>query len=108
METTLTFFNCSYICSYNFISIFFWFRDIFNFGIKKARMRTLAKAGKKEAIIFESLFKHKERLICTILLANNLVNILASSIATKILLEIFDADGIAYATNYDLYDSCFW
>ena len=64
----------------------------------KARMRTLAKSGNKEAVLFEKIFKDKERLICTILLANNLVNILASSLATKILLELFEADGVAYTT----------
>ena len=36
-------------------------------------------------------------LICTILFANNLVNILASAIATKIL-EVTDNEGILYAT----------
>ena len=81
-----------------FLSAFFSGSETSLTSASKARMHTLAKAGKKEAIIFERLFKNKERLICTILLANNLVNILASSIATKILLEIFDADGIAYTT----------
>ena len=47
----------------------------------KARIHTLAKSGQKNAIIFEKIFKDKERLIGTILLANNLVNVLASSIA---------------------------
>ena len=64
----------------------------------KARIHTLAKSGQKNAIIFEKIFKDKERLIGTILLANNLVNVLASSIATTILLEFFKTDGIAYTT----------
>ena len=33
-------------------------------------------------------------LICTILFANNLVNILASAIATKILIELTNNEGI--------------
>ena len=97
METTLTFLIVS-IFVLIILSAFFSGSETTLTSASKARMRTLAKAGKKEAIVFESLFKNKERLICTILLANNLVNILASSIATKILLEIFDADGIAYTT----------
>ena len=64
----------------------------------KSRMHTLAKSGKKNAIIFERIFKNKELLICTILLVNNLVNVLASALATSILLELFDADGIIYVT----------
>ena len=64
----------------------------------KSRMHTLAKSGKKNAIIFERIFKNKELLICTILLVNNLVNVLASALATSILLELFNADGIVYVT----------
>ena len=61
-------------------------------------MHNLARTGKKNAKIFEELFKNKEMLICTILFANNLVNILASAIATKILIELTNNEGILYAT----------
>ena len=64
----------------------------------KPRMHNLARTGKKNAKIFEELFKNKEMLICTILFANNLVNILASAIATKILIELTNNEGILYAT----------
>ncbi len=64
----------------------------------KPRMHNLAKSGKKNAKIFETLFKDKELLICTILFANNLVNVLASALATKILIELTNTDGILYAT----------
>ena len=64
----------------------------------KPRMHNLAKSGKKNAKIFETLFKDKELLICTILFANNLVNVLASALATKILIELTNSDGIFYAT----------
>ena len=61
-------------------------------------MHNLARTGKKNAKIFEELFKNKEMLICTILFANNLVNILASAIATKILIELTNNEGVLYAT----------
>ena len=64
----------------------------------KPRMHNLARTGKKNAKIFEELFKDKEKLICTILFANNLVNILASAIATKILIELTNNEGVLYAT----------
>ncbi|MEC8265496.1 MAG: CNNM domain-containing protein [Pseudomonadota bacterium] len=64
----------------------------------KPRMHNLAKSGKKNAKIFETLFKDKELLICTILFANNLVNVFASALATKILIELTNTDGIFYAT----------
>jgi len=64
----------------------------------KPRMHTLARSGKKNAEEFEKLFKDKESLICTILFANNLVNVLASALATKILIEFTNTEGILYAT----------
>ena len=64
----------------------------------KPRMHNLAKTGRKNAKIFEYLFKNKELLICTILFANNLVNVLASALATKMLIELTNTDGILYAT----------
>ena len=64
----------------------------------KPRMHNLAKSGKKNAKIFEDLFRDKELLICTILFANNLVNVFASALATKILIELTNTDGIFYAT----------
>ena len=64
----------------------------------KPRMHNLAKSGKKNAKVFEDLFRDKELLICTILFANNLVNVFASALATKILIELTNTDGIFYAT----------
>lgn len=64
----------------------------------KPRMHALAKSGDKKAKLFTKIFNDKEMLIGTILFANNLVNVLASAIATKILIEITNDDGIVYAT----------
>ena len=64
----------------------------------KPRMHELAKTGDKKAKLFTKIFKDKEILIGTILFANNLVNVLASAIATKILIEITNDEGIVYAT----------
>ena len=44
------------------------------------------------------LYEHKERLIGAILLGNNLVNIMASALATSMLIALFGDAGIAYAT----------
>lgn len=64
----------------------------------KGRMHALAKGGNLRAKLVNRLLKDKERLIGAILFGNNLVNILSSAIATKILLEYFGDAGIAYAT----------
>ncbi|WP_020593193.1 HlyC/CorC family transporter [Kiloniella laminariae] len=64
----------------------------------KPRMHTLEQGGDKNARIVNSLWSAKERLIGSILLGNNLVNILASSIATSTLIGLFGETGVVYAT----------
>ncbi|WP_343565419.1 HlyC/CorC family transporter [Kiloniella sp. b19] len=64
----------------------------------KARMHTLEEDGDKRAALVNSLWAKKERLIGSILLGNNLVNILASSLATSVLIALFGEAGIVYAT----------
>jgi len=81
-----------------FLSAFFSGTETSLTSASKPRMHTLARSGKKNAGIFEKIFKDKEQLICTILFANNLVNVLASALATKILIEVTETEGIFYAT----------
>lgn len=64
----------------------------------KARMHALEKSGNKHAKIVNLLRQRKNELIGAILLGNNLVNILASAMMTKVLLEYFGDAGVAYAT----------
>lgn len=64
----------------------------------RARMHQLARSGDKRAALVESLSSEKERLIGAILLGNNVVNILASTLAASVLIALFGEAGIAYAT----------
>jgi len=64
----------------------------------RARLHAKAKNGSKRAKLVESLIENKERLIGAILLGNNLVNILASALATSVLMSIFGDGGVLYAT----------
>lgn len=64
----------------------------------RARMHQLEQNGDKRATIVSRLIATRERLIGALLLGNNLVNILASSLATSILLAVFGDAGVAYAT----------
>lgn len=64
----------------------------------RARMHQLARSGEKRASLVEELTSEKERLIGAILLGNNVVNILASTLAASLLIQIFGEAGIAYAT----------
>lgn len=62
------------------------------------RMHALARGGDKRAAIVTQLYETRERLIGSILLGNNLVNILASSLATSVLITAFGEAGVVYAT----------
>ena len=61
-------------------------------------MHRLEQGGDKRAAVVNRLYDQKERLIGAILLGNNLVNILASSLATSLLITYFGEAGVAYAT----------
>ena len=58
----------------------------------------LERKGNRRAGLVNMLRKDKERLIGSILLGNNLVNILASVLATSILIGLFGKAGVIYAT----------
>ncbi|MCB2101662.1 MAG: HlyC/CorC family transporter [Rhodobacterales bacterium] len=61
-------------------------------------MHLLAQKGDHRAALVNRLHEQKDRLIGAILLGNNLVNILASSLATSLLISLFGEAGVAYAT----------
>jgi Mg2+/Co2+ transporter CorB len=64
----------------------------------RSRMHQMARAGDKRALLVETLSSEKERLIGALLLGNNIVNILASTLAASVLIALFGEAGIAYAT----------
>jgi Mg2+/Co2+ transporter CorB len=67
-------------------------------GASRPLMRQLEIKGNDRAKMVNDLQKQKGQLIGAILIGNNLVNILASALATSILIGIFGEAGIAYAT----------
>jgi Mg2+/Co2+ transporter CorB len=64
----------------------------------RARMHTLEVNGDERAKLVTSLIARRDRLIGTLLIGNNLVNILASSLTTSLFLGLFGASGVAIAT----------
>jgi Mg2+/Co2+ transporter CorB len=64
----------------------------------RARMHALALEGNERARKVNRLLAAPERIIGTVLLGNNLVNILASALTTSLLVRIFGDVGVAYAT----------
>lgn len=63
------------------------------------RMHLLEKQGDRRAGIVTGLFASREKMIGAILLGNNLVNILASAMATGLLITYFGDKGVFYATG---------
>ncbi|THV22456.1 HlyC/CorC family transporter [Peteryoungia ipomoeae] len=64
----------------------------------RARMHSLESAGDDRAGIVNSLIERRDRLIGALLIGNNLVNILASSLTTSLFLALLGDSGVAIAT----------
>ena len=64
----------------------------------KARMIYQNKKGSKRAKYVLKILNEKNNVISSLLLSNNLVNILASSLATAFFCDLFGVEGIFYAT----------
>jgi len=67
-------------------------------AVSKGRMHALAKEGNKRAALVNKIRSEKDRMIGALLLGNNLVNILASALATSVMIKVFGEAGVVYAT----------
>ena len=81
-----------------FFSAFFSGSETALTAASRARMHRLSEEGSKKARIVLHLTNDRERMIGAILLGNNLVNILASALATSLFLALFGDAGVVYAT----------
>ena len=64
----------------------------------KPRILLKLKKGNKRAEYVIKILNNLDNVISSLLLSNNLVNILASSLATAVLYDLFGVSGIFYAT----------
>lgn len=67
-------------------------------GASRAKLRSRADKGDKGSAAALEVTEDSERLIGAILLGNNVVNILATSLATALLTRVFGQSGVALAT----------
>ena len=67
-------------------------------AISKARIISKIKKGDQKAKYVKMIIDDKDTIISSLLLSNNLVNILASSLATAFFYDLFGLTGIFYAT----------
>jgi Mg2+/Co2+ transporter CorB len=97
MLTTLAIFIGS-ILGLLLISAFFSGSETALTAVSKARIRHLSDEGNKKAKVVETLIAQQDTLISTLLLGNNLVNILASALTTSLFISIFGDVGVIIAT----------
>ena len=64
----------------------------------KVRLLAREKEGDKRAALVNRIREEKDRMIGALLLGNNLVNILASALATSVLIKLFGDAGVFLAT----------
>lgn len=67
-------------------------------AVSRARMLALEGEGNQRAKTVDELLAAPERIAGTVMLGNNLAKILASALATALLVSLFGAVGVVYAT----------
>lgn len=67
--------------------------------VNKLRMRTLAEAGDKRAQTLIQVIEDPAKMLGTILVGNNIVNLSASSLATTLALKVVGSQAVGVATG---------
>ncbi len=80
------------------ISGFFSASETALMSVSRVKIRHLKEEGVKGANVAEKLISKPKKLLSTILVGNNVVNIAATSISTSLLVSIFGNQGVAMAT----------
>lgn len=81
------------------LSAFFSASETAIFSVNKMRIRHLAEEGNRQALLTRRLLEQPGRLISTILIGNNVVNIGATALATTVAISIFGGAGAGIATG---------
>ncbi|MGL5401056.1 MAG: CNNM domain-containing protein, partial [Plesiomonas shigelloides] len=81
------------------ISAYFSGSETSMMSLNRYRLRHMSKEGHRGAKRAEHLLQRPDRLLSLILIGNNLVNILASAIATIIGMRLYGDAGVAIATG---------
>ncbi len=73
--------------------------EIAFFSLSQGKARTMVRQGLYGAKLVEKLKQRPRRLLITILIGNNIVNISAAAIATELALKTFGHNGLAISTG---------
>ena len=82
-----------------FFSAFFSGSETALMAVSRLRLRHIAKTKPRRAKVVEQMLQKPERLIGTILLGNNMVNVAMSALATAVAVSLWGEKGIAYVTG---------
>jgi len=82
-----------------FLSAFFSGSETAYMAVNRVKIKDQVQKGDEIASKVDELLKDQTKLLTTILIGNNLVNIAASSIATAIAIDIFGSKGVGIATG---------
>lgn len=86
------------ICVLIILSAYFSATETAFSSINKIRIKNLAQEGNKKAKLSLKLCEKFDSVLSTILIGNNIVNILCSSLTTALFLELLGESGVAIAT----------
>lgn len=67
--------------------------------VNKMRVRNLAEAGNKDALILTKVIEDPGKMLSTVLVGNNIVNLSASSMMTTLTMELFGSKAVGIATG---------
>ncbi len=81
------------------LSSFFSSAETAFMSLNKLRVRTKADLGDKRSKLILSLIDNSNKLLTTVLVGNNLVNIVASSLTTTLMIDLFGSRAIGIATG---------
>lgn len=81
------------------LSAFFAAVEVATVSISKSKVHSLLEQKRKGANALYQIKQNPNRLLITILIGNNLVNIAAASVATAWAIELFGATGVGVATG---------
>ena len=81
------------------LSVFFSSAETSLTTVNKIRIQSLAEQGNRNAKILEKVISDSSKMLSTILIGNNIVNISASSLATTITLRLFGNAFVSVSTG---------
>ena len=81
------------------LSAFFSSSEVALISITRAKVRTLVNEGKHGSEALAALKEKPDRLLITILIGNNIVNVAAAALATAVAIRVFGDVGVGIATG---------